>query len=196
MGGADAYIDHSDVIGSTTMETDPAGGVQWKIAYYPWGQILAQGGVRQSVVWAGLDWQINDPSIPSATREYNDGLARWLTPDPGGVKVVKLNDPQTWNMYSYVGNNPTSRNDPSGECPWCVVIGLAVGDIGYHATEAYYDYKVFTSQGEEYRADTALLRFIALNPNSRAAMPVDVTDLQRRIPLEEAKINVTGAKLA
>src|SRR5690349_23025569 len=40
MGGADAYIDHSDVIGSTTMETDPTGGVQWQIAYYPWGQIL------------------------------------------------------------------------------------------------------------------------------------------------------------
>jgi RHS repeat-associated protein len=114
MGGASAYIDHSDAVGSTTMETDPAGGVQWKIAYYPWGQILAQGGVRQSVVWAGLDWQVNDPSYPSATREYNDGLGRWLTPDPGGVKVVKLDDPQTWNMYAYVGNNPTSRNDPSG----------------------------------------------------------------------------------
>ena len=114
MGGASAYIDHADVVGSTTMETDPAGGVQWKIAYYPWGQILAQGGIRHSVVFADLDWQVNDPSYPSATREYNDGLGRWLTPDPGGVKVVKLDDPQTWNMYAYVGNNPTSRNDPSG----------------------------------------------------------------------------------
>ena len=114
MGGASAYIDHADAVGSTTMETDPAGGVQWKIAYYPWGQVLAQGGTRQSVVWAGLDWQVNDPSIPSATREYNIRDYRWLTPDPGGRKVVKLDNPQTWNMYSYVGNNPTSRNDPSG----------------------------------------------------------------------------------
>ena len=28
MGGASAYVDHSDVVGSTTMETDPAGAVQ------------------------------------------------------------------------------------------------------------------------------------------------------------------------
>jgi hypothetical protein len=44
MGGASAFIDHADAVGSTTMETDPAGGVQWKIAYYPWGQGLAPGG--------------------------------------------------------------------------------------------------------------------------------------------------------
>jgi RHS repeat-associated protein len=111
MGGSSAYIDHSDAIGSTTMETDPAGGVQWKIAYYPWGQVLAQGGTRQSVVWAGLDWQVNDPSYPSATREYNDGLGRWLTPDPDGGH---LENPQTLNKYTYAGNNPTSLNDPSG----------------------------------------------------------------------------------
>jgi RHS repeat-associated protein len=114
MGGASAYIDHADAIGSTTMETDPAGGVQWKIAYYPWGQVLAQGGIRQSVVWAGLDWQINDPSIPSATREYNDNLGRWLTPDPDNAGA-DVGDSQSWNMYSYAGNNPASRNDPSGE---------------------------------------------------------------------------------
>jgi RHS repeat-associated protein len=114
MGGASAYIDHADAVGSTTMETDPAGGVQWKIAYYPWGQVLAQGGTRQSVVWAGLDWQINDPSIPSATREYNDGLGRWLTPDPDNVGS-DVSDSQSWNMYGYVGDNPISRNDPTGE---------------------------------------------------------------------------------
>ncbi|HKT10308.1 MAG TPA: hypothetical protein VJW77_00645 [Terriglobia bacterium] len=26
MGGSSAYIDHADAVGSTTMETDPAGG--------------------------------------------------------------------------------------------------------------------------------------------------------------------------
>jgi len=35
-----------------------------------------------------------------------------MTPDPGGRSVVKLDDPQTWNMYAYVGNNPTTLNDP------------------------------------------------------------------------------------
>ena len=117
MGGSSAYIDHSDAVGSTTMETDPAGGVQWDMTYYPWGQIWQQTGTRQTGVYAGLDWQVNDPDIPSATREYSDNVNRWMTPDPGGRKVVKLDDPQTWNMYAYVGNNPTTLNDPAGGAP-------------------------------------------------------------------------------
>jgi RHS repeat-associated protein len=115
MGGASAYIDHSDAIGSTTMETDPAGGVQWDIVRYPWGQIWQETGTRPSSVFAGLDWQVNDPLIPSATREYSNNVNRWNTPDPGGMLAADPARPQSWNMYSYVGDNPTSRNDPSGE---------------------------------------------------------------------------------
>ena len=41
-------------------------------------------------------------------------MGRWMSPDPGGEKVVKLDDPQTWNMYAYVRNNPTTLTDPTG----------------------------------------------------------------------------------
>ncbi len=37
-----------------------------------------------------------------------------MSPDPGGLKVVRLDNPQTWNMYAYVRNNPTTLTDPSG----------------------------------------------------------------------------------
>ena len=114
MGGASAYIDHADAIGSTTMETDPSGTVVWDMVNGPWGQAWQETGTRQSAVFAGMDWQVNDPLMPSATREYSDGLGRWMTPDPGGVKVVSLANPQTWNMYAYVTDNPTTLNDPSG----------------------------------------------------------------------------------
>ena len=114
MGGSSAYIDHSDAVGSTTMETDPSGTVDWDVVHYPWGRVFQEQGTRQSEVALGLDWQVNDVLIPSATREYNFRVYRWMTPDPGGRKVVKLDDPQTWNMYAYVGNNPTTLNDPGG----------------------------------------------------------------------------------
>ncbi len=114
MGGASAYIDHADAIGSTVMETGPAGAVQWDVVNGPWGQVWQQTGTRQSQVFAGMDWQVNDPLMPSATREYSDGLGRWMTPDPLGRKAASLTDSQSWNMYAYVGNNPTSLNDPSG----------------------------------------------------------------------------------
>ena len=48
-------------------------------------------------------------------RMYYPLVGRWLTPDPGGRKVVHLANPQTWNMYTYAGDNPTTNNDPSGE---------------------------------------------------------------------------------
>jgi RHS repeat-associated protein len=111
MGGASAYIDHADAVGSTTMETDPAGAVQWDVTHYPWGRVFQEQGTRQSEVVMGLDWQVNDPAIPSATREYNFRDYRWMTPDPEGGY---LENPQTLNKYTYAGNNPTSLNDPSG----------------------------------------------------------------------------------
>ena len=114
MGGSSGYIDHADAVGSTVMETDPSGAVDWDVVNGPWGQVWQQTGTRQSEVFADLDWQVNDPLIPSATREYSDGLGRWMTPDPGGTKVVNLANPQTWNMYAYVTDNPTTLNDPSG----------------------------------------------------------------------------------
>jgi hypothetical protein len=36
-------------------------------------------------------------------------------PDPAGKGAVHVDDPQTWNMYAYVRNNPTTLTDPSGE---------------------------------------------------------------------------------
>lgn len=38
-------------------------------------------------------------------------MGRFLSPDPTGGH---LEDPQTLNRYSYVGNNPLSRTDPTG----------------------------------------------------------------------------------
>ena len=113
MGGGSAFIDHADAIGSTVMETDPSGAAVWDVVNGPWGQAWQQTGTRQSAVFAGLDWQVNDPLIPSPTREYSDGLGRWMTPDPDNAGS-DVGDSQSWNMYAYVTDNPTTLNDPSG----------------------------------------------------------------------------------
>jgi RHS repeat-associated protein len=51
-------------------------------------------------------------------RYYNSATGRFLSPD-WSVKVApvpyaKLDNPQSLNLYSYVWNNPLSRNDPDG----------------------------------------------------------------------------------
>ena len=44
-------------------------------------------------------------------RFYASSSARFLKPDNVWGNVA---NPQSWNLYSYVGNNPISRNDPTG----------------------------------------------------------------------------------
>jgi len=44
-----------------------------------------------------------------------NSLARFMTTDPSGQDAADPSDPQTWNMYAYVRNNPTTNVDPDGE---------------------------------------------------------------------------------
>lgn len=47
-------------------------------------------------------------------RQYSSSLGRWPSPDPAGLAATDPTDPQSWNRYAYVRNNPITRVDPSG----------------------------------------------------------------------------------
>jgi RHS repeat-associated protein len=62
------------------------------------------------------DYDPETDQYNTANRHYTP-MGRWLGPDPAGLKAVRLDDPQTWNMYAYARNNPTTLTDPSGLTP-------------------------------------------------------------------------------
>ena len=109
----------SDHLGSVEAVTDAQGNVLEQLSYNAWGQ-------RRNADWTagtptrttGVNRGYTDHEMLDGIglvhmngRVYDPVLARFLGSDP------IVSDPlsaQTYNGYSYVGNNPTSATDPSG----------------------------------------------------------------------------------
>jgi len=114
----DSLFTHPDNIGSTGIVTNYTGAVDDIDLYYPFGAYWVSW--KQSyddLRFAGfqeMESPFSPNLYPTNTRKYNPDLGRWLTPDPSGKGAVTLADPQSWNMYTYVRNNPTTLTDPSG----------------------------------------------------------------------------------
>jgi len=96
------------------MLTNPAGTVAEDMLFYPWGDAWqsAGGGGYNFAKLPIRDLTTNTDLTMARFSSPNFG--RWFSPDPIGTKAVKLDDPQTWNMYAYVRNNPTNLTDPTG----------------------------------------------------------------------------------
>ncbi len=104
-----------DHLGSTRLVTDEEGNALTVRKHYPFGQdaIIPVGAdVRQRFTGherdaaIGLDYMRN--------RYYSPALAIMLGSDKGPATPA---DPQSWNRYAYVRNNPGTSTDPSGDLP-------------------------------------------------------------------------------
>jgi hypothetical protein len=52
-----------------------------------------------------------------------------MSPDPSGLASVSPANPQSWNLYSYVLNNPLINIDPNGlDCVYFNNAGTALDD--------------------------------------------------------------------
>lgn len=49
-------------------------------------------------------------------RYYDPNMGRFLSVDPFVDYEVAMKNPQGWNRYAYVRNNPMNRTDPTGRC--------------------------------------------------------------------------------
>src|SRR5262249_8957956 len=134
----------SDHLKTASVIADAAGTVKAESDYYPWGGELQflnndtnhykfTGKERDSE--SGLDY--------FGARYCSNGLGRWISADwsatPVPVPYADLTDPQTLNLYGYVGGNPASKADADGHCPdgadMCFVPKLAKDKAymaGYH----------------------------------------------------------------
>lgn len=130
-GGKRHY--HLDHLGSVRVVTDQAGRAIAENDFYPfgtartkqyqeqinWGQPHADG-MRFAGHWRDFmghpDVEGDDYLDYMHARYYDPNLGRFLSVDPG--RDWDPRQPQSWNMYAYVRNNPIKTIDPTGKCGW------------------------------------------------------------------------------
>jgi len=93
------------------------------MAYAPFGEGYAGGQQYVQFTGAGNAWTVYDNENQTGSledfmfRRYNPVQGRWISPDPAGLGAVDPSNPQTWNRYAYVMNNPLNYIDPLGLGP-------------------------------------------------------------------------------
>jgi len=85
------------------------------LAYAPFGEQYAQSGSTgvTDTSFAGNNEDTTTNLYDAYFREY--GIqGRWPSPDPAGTAAANPANPQSWNRYAYVMNNPLALIDPLG----------------------------------------------------------------------------------
>jgi RHS repeat-associated protein len=118
---------HSDWLGSARLGSSPTRTVVSTTAYAPFGESYAQSGTPD-LSFTGQNPDTVSGDYDFQFREYSTE-GRWPSPDPAGLGAVNPMNPQSWNRYAYVLNNPLGFVDPLGlYCQWDDGTSDGIGD--------------------------------------------------------------------
>jgi RHS repeat-associated protein len=114
---------HTDNLGSTNVTSDSTMSVAQWFDYGPYGSLIASTNTGSTTAARGYIGEFTDQSTLSYlnARYYNSGQGQFTSQDPmflGDPKGQMLIDPQSLNSYSYAGDNPITKSDPTGKFWW------------------------------------------------------------------------------
>jgi RHS repeat-associated protein len=119
-------VNHYDHRGSTIAFTGPTGQVVGRIAYGPFGEIGERTGETDSIfLFGGLFGVLTSPNGLNYMRFrwYSPEIKRFLSPDS---EFGDVDDPSSFNPYTYAANNPVTLTDPNGQF-WNILVGAIAG---------------------------------------------------------------------
>ncbi|HLK67318.1 MAG TPA: RHS repeat-associated core domain-containing protein [Bryobacteraceae bacterium] len=113
-----------DQLGSTRAVTDATGNVLARHDYRPFGDEIA--GIRpvgigyggdpgETMLFTGKERDAETGLDFFESRHFSSAQGRFTSPDSMIMKKEWFADPQRWNHYAYVRNNPLRYVDPNGE---------------------------------------------------------------------------------
>lgn len=120
--GSDIYFALNDRLGTKRAEISGTGCVT---TYYsqPFGNGLVSSGNcaldATEIHFTGKERDSESGNDYFGARYYASSMGRMLTPDPSGLVFADQTNPQSFNLYAYVRNNPLNFTDPTGlYCAW------------------------------------------------------------------------------
>jgi RHS repeat-associated protein len=114
--GGDTGIQIADWLGTIRGNSNYTGGIVNNTgARAPFGEGYA-GVPPEAFTGQDGDGNRSNPIYWFPERQYVSTQGRWISSDPAGFGAVDPSNPQTWNRYGYVANNPLTLTDPTGTC--------------------------------------------------------------------------------
>jgi RHS repeat-associated protein len=149
------YFDHQNWLGTERMRTNYAGSTAASYVSLPWGDgyvpsVVTPNGDQDNLHFAQLEHDSESTTEHAQFRQLSSAQGRWMSPDPYDGSYDPFN-PQSFNRFSYVLNNPLAFTDPSGrDIPDCSDDGCGdgggyIGGSGYGSSPGEGDTPV--SQG-------------------------------------------------
>jgi len=133
---------HLDGLGSVRAITDEQGEVVERHDYLPFGEEWNPEPGSQPRKFTGKERDEETGWDYFGARYYEASLARFTAIDPVTTFEENRADPQRWNRYAYVRNNPLRYVDPDGQVidtAWDVVnIGIGVASLVSNLREGNY----------------------------------------------------------
>jgi RHS repeat-associated protein len=158
------YYRHPDWLGSSRVASTPTRGLYYQGEYAPFGENYAETGTTDRN-FTGQNQDMVPDLYDFLYREYHPIQGRWISPDRAGMAVADPTNPQSWDRYTYLLNNPLQYIDPLG-LNYCSP-GSAITDdqgnfIGYDESRCVTD--------EQYGDGTGYDGYIYVSPGSSATV--------------------------
>jgi RHS repeat-associated protein len=104
----------TDWLGTMRAQTDAEGALEQTCTSSPYGDETSSCNRATEQFFTGKERDTESGLDYFDARYYGSSMGRFMSPDPVFASPERVADPQQWNMYAYVRNNPLSRTDPTG----------------------------------------------------------------------------------
>ena len=103
----------TDWLGTQRATTDAYGVAQGTCLGLPYGDVMSCSNPPDPHYFTGKERDAESGNDYFGARYYNSSMGRFISPDHLFVDQHP-EDPQSWNLYAYVRNNPLVMLDPNG----------------------------------------------------------------------------------